>query len=89
MSGAGAAAPAGSPCTGVCRIDGGSGLCAGCARTLDEIARWSAMSEAERLQVRAQLPGRVADAASRTAAGQASDPSVPTIPSRSAPSPRG
>ena len=67
MTGDGTAAPVSSPCTGVCRIDGGSGLCAGCARTLDEIARWSAMSEAERLRVRAQLPGRMADAASRAA----------------------
>jgi predicted Fe-S protein YdhL (DUF1289 family) len=88
VTGDGAPAPVTSPCTRVCRIDGSSGLCAGCARTLDEIARWSAMSEAERLQVCAQLPGRMADAASRAAPQQASDPSVSPLPGRSAPLPR-
>jgi hypothetical protein len=29
----------------ICRIDPASGLCEGCARTLDEIAGWSAMSD--------------------------------------------
>ena len=33
-----ALAPTGSPCTGICRIDDGSGLCLGCARSTDEIA---------------------------------------------------
>jgi len=78
-----------SPCTRVCRIDGASGLCAGCGRTLDEIARWRAMDEAERLRVCAQLPGRMADAASRAAPRQASDPSVSTISTQSVPLPRG
>ncbi|MGH8713238.1 MAG: DUF1289 domain-containing protein [Casimicrobiaceae bacterium] len=30
----------GSPCTSVCAIDRRTGLCAGCYRTLDEIAGW-------------------------------------------------
>ena len=29
-----------SPCTSVCTIDAVTGLCAGCYRTLDEIAGW-------------------------------------------------
>ncbi len=29
-----------SPCVSVCRMDAASGLCVGCLRTLDEIARW-------------------------------------------------
>lgn len=39
-----------TPCIGVCslRLDG---LCDGCLRTTDEIARWSTMSEAERERV--------------------------------------
>jgi predicted Fe-S protein YdhL (DUF1289 family) len=37
-----------SPCIGVCVLDPQSGLCAGCARTLDEIARWPALGDAER-----------------------------------------
>jgi predicted Fe-S protein YdhL (DUF1289 family) len=34
-----------SPCISVCRIDGASGLCVGCLRTLDEIAVWSALDD--------------------------------------------
>jgi hypothetical protein len=33
-------------------------LCMGCARTLDEIARWAQMSDAERERILAQLPAR-------------------------------
>lgn len=39
-----------SPCVGVCEIST-DGLCAGCLRTLDEIARWSTMADAERLRL--------------------------------------
>lgn len=39
-----------SPCIGICSVDA-RGLCEGCLRTLDEIARWSAMGDAERLHV--------------------------------------
>jgi len=34
-----------SPCISVCRIDDASGLCAGCYRTLEEIAGWGMMSD--------------------------------------------
>lgn len=47
-----------SPCTNVCTLDARTGLCLGCGRTIEEIARWSAMSEAERARVMAELPGR-------------------------------
>ncbi|HEY6579015.1 MAG TPA: DUF1289 domain-containing protein [Rhizomicrobium sp.] len=50
--------PVVSPCIKVCAIDPTTGLCAGCARTLDEIARWSAMSDAQRAQIMRELPGR-------------------------------
>jgi hypothetical protein len=33
-----------SPCTSVCAIDAETGLCAGCYRTLDEIAGWIDLS---------------------------------------------
>lgn len=46
-----------SPCVNVCRIDA-RGLCEGCARTLDEIARWTSMTAAERDRVMRELPGR-------------------------------
>lgn len=47
-----------SPCTGVCTIDT-YGLCGGCHRTLDEIARWGVMDDDERLRLmETVLPGR-------------------------------
>jgi uncharacterized protein len=39
-----------SPCTGICRLDE-RGYCLGCQRTGEEIGRWRAMSNAERLYV--------------------------------------
>jgi hypothetical protein len=47
-----------SPCTRICTLDTRSGLCLGCGRTIDEIARWAAMSGAERARVMAELPAR-------------------------------
>lgn len=52
-----------SPCVKVCTLDAGSGRCLGCARTVDEIARWSAMTAAERARVMRELPLRAAGAA--------------------------
>ena len=40
-----------------------TGLCRGCFRTLDEIARWGTMSDPERAAVLGALPGRRAGAA--------------------------
>ena len=40
-----------SPCNKVCTLDASTGLCLGCRRTLDEIARWSAMTNEERRAV--------------------------------------
>lgn len=42
----------------VCTIDGASGLCLGCLRTLPEIATWSRMSDAERAAIMGDLDGR-------------------------------
>jgi len=47
-----------SPCVNICTLDAGSGLCLGCGRTIAEIARWGAMSDAERAGVMSELPGR-------------------------------
>ena len=55
-------APLTSPCTGVCRIDAVSGVCAGCRRTLDEIAGWQSMGDAGRRVVWRRLALRRADA---------------------------
>ncbi len=54
------AAPLSSPCVKVCRVDPASRLCVGCGRSLEEIARWGAMSEAERLAVMTGLKPRLA-----------------------------
>jgi uncharacterized protein len=39
-------------------MDPARGVCLGCCRTLDEIMRWSAMSEGEREDVMRELPAR-------------------------------
>jgi predicted Fe-S protein YdhL (DUF1289 family) len=50
--------PIQSPCTGVCTIDQVTGLCTGCGRTIDEIARWAQMPDDERQRIMASLPDR-------------------------------
>ena len=47
-----------SPCVNVCRMQGT--LCLGCYRTLNEIALWSQMSDAEKQQVLSQVAERSA-----------------------------
>jgi predicted Fe-S protein YdhL (DUF1289 family) len=45
-------------------MDEASGLCVGCARTLDEIAAWSVLDDDARRAILAALParrGRLAD----------------------------
>jgi uncharacterized protein len=53
--------PIKTPCVKVCVVDGQTGHCLGCGRNLGEIARWARFSEAERDQVMALLPARVAE----------------------------
>jgi uncharacterized protein len=45
----------------VCVLDPQSEFCLGCRRTIDEIARWPAMTEAERTRIMAELQRRKAD----------------------------
>lgn len=47
-----------SPCIRVCVVHPEAGICTGCFRTTDEIARWSGMSPTERRQIMAALPDR-------------------------------
>jgi predicted Fe-S protein YdhL (DUF1289 family) len=47
--------PVASPCINVCRIDEASGWCSGCLRTLDEIAFWSQLDDADKRAVWAEL----------------------------------
>lgn len=50
-----------SPCLSVCRMDPASALCEGCLRTLDEIARWSGMSDAAKRMVWQDIGQRLKD----------------------------
>ena len=47
-----------SPCVKVCVIHPESRLCLGCRRSIDEISRWSRMTNVERAEILAALPGR-------------------------------
>ena len=47
-----------SPCISVCVMLPEAGVCAGCFRTLEEIAAWSALDVPGRRAVLAALPGR-------------------------------
>ncbi len=47
-----------TPCVQVCVVDGASSLCLGCFRTLAEIGGWSAMTDARRAEIMADLPAR-------------------------------
>lgn len=51
-----------TPCIAVCFIDPTADLCLGCGRTIQEIARWHRLADAERLAIMAQLPARMAAA---------------------------
>jgi predicted Fe-S protein YdhL (DUF1289 family) len=58
-----------SPCVKTCTLDARSGLCLGCGRTIEEIARWTAMSAAERARVMDELPARLVRRRAETAQG--------------------
>lgn len=47
-----------SPCINVCEMEQPSGLCRGCLRTLDEIARWSRSDDNTRRAILAQIDQR-------------------------------
>jgi predicted Fe-S protein YdhL (DUF1289 family) len=51
-----APAPILTPCVKVCVVDGESGLCLGCFRTLPEIARWASLDDATRASVMDEKP---------------------------------
>lgn len=48
-----------TPCVRICTMDP-SGRCAGCARTLTEIASWTSLSASARLRIMEELPARKA-----------------------------
>jgi predicted Fe-S protein YdhL (DUF1289 family) len=54
-----------TPCIKVCTMDAAFGVCIGCGRTLDEIARWSSLSEVDRHRIALALPDRLAQIQAR------------------------
>jgi predicted Fe-S protein YdhL (DUF1289 family) len=52
-------APIRTPCIGVCAVDGETGWCLGCGRTLVEITAWSRASEHARETVLETLDARM------------------------------
>jgi predicted Fe-S protein YdhL (DUF1289 family) len=58
-----------TPCVDICVIDAATGLCAGCGRTLAEIASWSSLTDAERHRIMDRLTVRP-DRAPSPAAGR-------------------
>jgi predicted Fe-S protein YdhL (DUF1289 family) len=55
-----------SPCQKICAVDGQTGLCVGCGRTLREIAAWSRLDDSERRAVMTELPARLAKTQARS-----------------------
>lgn len=47
-----------TPCVQVCIVDGPTGLCLGCYRTLQEIGGWSGLTDACRAEIMAELESR-------------------------------
>ncbi len=56
-----------SPCVQVCVVHPETRLCVGCARSIEEIGRWSRMTPEERRTIMAELPRR--EAAPKTRRG--------------------
>lgn len=54
--------PVASPCVSVCSVDGRTGFCLGCWRTLKEIAQWGRLSNEERRGVLRAIRERQAEA---------------------------
>jgi predicted Fe-S protein YdhL (DUF1289 family) len=48
-----------TPCVNICVLDEKSGLCIGCGRSGDEIARWASMTPSDRRAIMAILPERL------------------------------
>ena len=47
-----------SPCVQICELDADTGWCRGCLRTIDEIAAWGALDDAQKREVWRRLPAR-------------------------------
>ena len=54
-----------SPCIKICVVHPEERLCVGCLRTIEEIAKWSRLTPAERAAIMADLPTRAPKLAKR------------------------
>ena len=54
-----------TPCQNLCVIDGVTGFCIGCGRTVEEISDWLGRTREERLALMAQLPQRMEEMTQR------------------------
>jgi hypothetical protein len=54
-----------TPCINICVIDPATGLCEGCGRTINEIARWASLTDGERRRIMEALARRMAQRAGR------------------------
>jgi len=68
--------PIPSPCTSVCTIDPATGWCAGCLRTIDEIAAWGSLDDRAKRSVWKLLPERRAERDRRAALDAAASESA-------------
>lgn len=50
--------PVPSPCIGVCKMEPATGWCGGCFRTIDEIASWSRLTDADKLALWQHIEAR-------------------------------
>lgn len=58
-------APVASPCVGICMVEAHTRWCAGCFRTLAEIAAWSGLDEGARRGILERVAARRAQALGR------------------------
>ncbi|KNG95349.1 DUF1289 domain-containing protein [Pseudaestuariivita atlantica] len=54
-----------SPCVKICVIQPDVRLCAGCLRSIDEIAAWSRLTHEERAAIMDELPSRAGQLSKR------------------------
>ena len=59
LVGGGLAGDVPSPCLSVCRMDPSTDVCEGCFRTLDEIAAWGRMGDADKRAVWGLIERRI------------------------------
>lgn len=58
MSAAMSETPIATPCVRICIVDGESGLCLGCYRTLAEVAAWGRLTDERRAAIMGDLHSR-------------------------------